>query len=92
MNTGEKVQVSVETLRPECHRINPLEDAYKILTGRESQHVQVVVQTVGLDAGLGDVPSTDADVIALAENGWRFSVRFDDEDTSPICVTATHCL
>ena len=75
--------------RDKRHIINTPEDARKILSGRESQHVQVFVSTVGLD-GAVESPSTGADLIALAEQGWRFSVRFDDEDTSPICGTATH--
>ncbi len=72
------------------HIIDTPDDARKILPGRESQHVGVFVPIVGLDSCIGERPSTGADVIALAEQGWRFSVRFDDEDTSPICVTVTH--
>ena len=75
---------------PERHTIGTPEDARKILSGRESQQVQIFVQTVALHADAVESPSTGADLIALAEQGWRFSVRFDDEDTSPICVTVTH--
>ena len=44
----------------------------------------MTVLTVGLDTDgdAGELPSAGADLIALDEEGRRFSVRFDDQDTS----------